>query len=169
MFDIAYAAGKTALDRLTADMARELRPKGVAVVSLWPGFVWTELTSSLRADATPGYRRILDAFGESPLVAGRAVAALAGDPQVLRLSGRVQIAAEVAARYGLRDEDGRRALSPRSLRRLARAVLPEGWQRLAALAPTVRVPLFLVGPALSRFADHVKRDGGFRGAAPEKG
>jgi dehydrogenase/reductase SDR family protein 1 len=77
LFDIAYGTGKTALDRLTADMARELRPYGVAVVSLWPGFVWTETTLPLRSQATPGYRRTLEAYGESPIVSGHAVAALA--------------------------------------------------------------------------------------------
>jgi NAD(P)-dependent dehydrogenase (short-subunit alcohol dehydrogenase family) len=169
LFDIAYAVGKAALDRLTADMARELKPAGVAAVSLWPGFVWTELTSSLRLTATPGYRRVLDAYGESPLVAGRAVAALAADPSVLRLSGRVQIAAEVAARHGLCEEDGARALSPRSLRRLARALLPARWQPLAKVVPAARLPLFMVAPALSRFADRLKRDGGFRGAASGQG
>lgn len=169
LFDIAYAVGKAALDRLTADMARELRPQGVAAVSLWPGFVWTELTSSLREGATPGYRRVLDAYGESPLVAGRAVAALAADPRVMRLSGRVQIAAEVTARYGLREEDGGRALSPRSLRRLAQALLPGRWQRLATFVPAARVPLFLVAPALTLFAERLKIDRGFRGVASEKG
>jgi NAD(P)-dependent dehydrogenase (short-subunit alcohol dehydrogenase family) len=169
LFDVAYAVGKSALDRLTADIARELRPEGVVAVSLWPGFVWTELTSSLREEATPGYRRVLDAYGESPLVAGRAVAALASDPRVMRLSGRVHIAAEVAARHGLREEDGTLALSPRSFRRLAQALLPGSWQRLAALAPTVRVPLFLVAPALSRFAERLKTNGGFRGAISGKG
>lgn len=169
LFDVAYAVGKSALDRLTADIARELRPEGVAAVSLWPGFVWTELTTSLRETASPGYRRVLDAYGESPLVAGRAVAALAADPRILRLTGRVQIAAEVASRHGLYEDDGRLALSPRSFRRLARALLPGNWQRLAQLAPTVRVPLFLVAPALSRFAEVLKTNGGFRGASSGKG
>ena len=39
---VAYGVGKCALDRLTADTGRELRPHGVTVVSLWPGFVRTE-------------------------------------------------------------------------------------------------------------------------------
>jgi len=165
LFNVAYGAGKAALDRLTADMARELTPQGVAVVSLWPGFVWTELTSSLRETAAPSYHRVLDAYGESPLVTGRAVVALAADPRVLRLSGRVQIAAEVAARHGLRGDNGERPLSPRSVRRLARALLPESWRRLAALAPNVHVPFFLAAPALARFSEAVKRRGGF-GASP---
>jgi NAD(P)-dependent dehydrogenase (short-subunit alcohol dehydrogenase family) len=164
LFDVAYGVGKAALDRLTADMARELRPEGVAVVSLWPGFVRTELTSSLMEDATPGYRRVFDAYGETPLVSGRAVAALAADPRILRVSGTVQIAAEVARRHGFREENGERPLSPRSIRRLVRALLPVRWQRCAALAPPGPVPLFLVAPALTRFSEILKENGGYRRA-----
>ena len=169
LFDVAYGVGKAALDRLTADMARELRPEGVAVVSLWPGFVRTELTSSLMEEATPGYRRVFDAYGETPLVSGRAVAALAADSRILRVSGTVQIAAEVAARHGLREENGERPLSPRSVRRLALALLPPRWQRLAALAPPVNVPLFAVAPALARFSEILKDNGGYRRAPDGKG
>jgi NAD(P)-dependent dehydrogenase (short-subunit alcohol dehydrogenase family) len=169
LFDVAYGTGKAALDRLTADMARELRPSGVAVVSLWPGFVWTETTLPLRPNATPGYRRTLDAYGELPVVSGHAVAAMASDPRILRRSGRVHVAAEVAARHGFREASGLRPLSPRSLRRLARAFLPEKWQRLARLTPAVNVPFFLVGPALTRFSEALKVSGGYRGAAGGKG
>jgi len=169
LFNVAYGVGKAALDRLTADMSRELRPEGVAVVSLWPGFVRTELTSSLMADATPGYRRVFAAYGESPLVSGRAVAALSADPRILRASGCCLIAAEVAARHGLLEEDGKRPLSPRSLRRLVRAILPVRWQRLAALAPTISVPLFVVAPALTRFSEILKHNGGYRSASAGEG
>ena len=165
MFSVAYGVGKAAVDRLTEDMSLELKPEGVAVVSLWPGFVRTELMSSLMEDATPGYRRIFSAYGESPLVSGRAAAALAGDPKILRASGRCLISAEVAARHGLLEEDGKRPLSPRSLRRLVRAVLPPRWQRLAAFAPAVNIPLFVVAPVLTRFSEILKSHGGFRSAS----
>jgi NAD(P)-dependent dehydrogenase (short-subunit alcohol dehydrogenase family) len=169
VFSVAYGVGKAALDRLTEDMAKELKPEGVAVVSLWPGFVRTELMSSLMEDATPGYRRVFAAYGESPLVSGRAAAALAADPRILRASGRCLIAAEVAARHGLLEEDGKPPLSPRSFRRLVRALLPLGWQRLAALAPTVNVPLFVVAPALARFSEILKDNGGYRSAPAGEG
>jgi NAD(P)-dependent dehydrogenase (short-subunit alcohol dehydrogenase family) len=164
VFDVPYGVGKAALDRLTADAARELTPEGVAVVSVWPGFVRTELTEALLGDASAGYRRIFEAYAEAPIVTGRAVAALAADRDVLRRSGRALIAAEVAAGHGARDEDGRKPLSPRSVRRLARAALPPRWQRLASLAPTVRVPLVFVAPVLARFSDILKSRGGFRGS-----
>jgi dehydrogenase/reductase SDR family member 1 len=44
---------------------------------------------------------------ESPQFVGRAVAALAGDPEVLRWSGQVVLAAALAGEYGFTDLDGR--------------------------------------------------------------
>lgn len=40
--NVAYGVSKAATDKLTADMAAELKPHGVAVVSLYPGLVRTE-------------------------------------------------------------------------------------------------------------------------------
>jgi NAD(P)-dependent dehydrogenase (short-subunit alcohol dehydrogenase family) len=99
---VAYGVGKAALDRITADSARELRPFGVAVVSLWPGLVLTERTSRAR-DALPS----LDFSGaESQRFTGRAVVALACDPDVLARSGRAFASRELADAYGFRDVDG---------------------------------------------------------------
>jgi dehydrogenase/reductase SDR family member 1 len=101
-----YGIAKAATDKLTVDAAHELRPHGVAVVSLYPGLVRTE--SVLAAG-------VFDlSNSESPEFTGRAVAALAADPEVLALSGRVLIAAELAREYGFTDVDGRQ---PRPLAR----------------------------------------------------
>lgn len=43
LFNVPYGAGKTAIDRMTSDMAYELSSSGVTVVTLWPGAVRTEL------------------------------------------------------------------------------------------------------------------------------
>jgi NAD(P)-dependent dehydrogenase (short-subunit alcohol dehydrogenase family) len=40
VFNTAYGVGKAAVDRLSKDMAVELRPNGVASFSLWPGGLW---------------------------------------------------------------------------------------------------------------------------------
>lgn len=165
LFNIAYGVGKSALDRLTSDMATELKPEGVAVISLWPGLVRTELTASLMEDASPGYRRVFDAYSESPLLTGRAAAALAMDPRVLRKTGKVQIAAEVMRRHGMLDETGRRPLSPRSFRTFANAALPGRWQRLSALVPPGNFPLAMVGPVLELFSGILKKKGGFRNSS----
>ncbi len=99
--NVAYGVAKAATDRMTADMARELRPHGVAVVSLYPGLVRTEkvLESAAFLDLSNS---------ESPRFVGRAVAALARDPEVMRRSGVVVVVAELAREFGFTDLDGRR-------------------------------------------------------------
>jgi len=86
-------------------MAFEPRPYGVTVVSLYPGLVRTERVTEAAAwlDLTNS---------ESPEFIGRAVAALAGDPNVIRHTGIVLVAASVALNYGFTDIDGK---APRPL------------------------------------------------------
>lgn len=103
--NVAYGVSKAATDKMTADMADELRTHGIAVVSLYPGLVRTEKVM----EAAPW----LDlSNSESPEFVGRAVAALAADPDVLRHSGKVLLAAELATEYGFTDLDGS---TPRAL------------------------------------------------------
>jgi len=113
--NVVYGVGKAAVDRMTADMGHELAPHGVAVVSVWPGLVRTELVA-LGAQETPDGRRVLTLPGEgefdladaeSPRFTGRAVAALAADRDVLARSGRAFPVAQLAAEYGFTDVDGR--------------------------------------------------------------
>src|SRR4029077_2316335 len=95
----AYGVSKAATDKMTADMATELKPYGVAVVSLYPGLVRTEkvMEAAKWLDLTNS---------ESPEFIGRAVAALAADPHVLRYTGKVLVAAGLAMEYGFTDIDG---------------------------------------------------------------
>ncbi|HEY1338016.1 MAG TPA: SDR family NAD(P)-dependent oxidoreductase [Bryobacteraceae bacterium] len=103
--NVAYGASKAATDKLSADMAAELKPHGVAVVSLYPGLVRTEKVMEAA--------QWLDlSNSESPEFVGRAVAALAADPNVLRHSGKALVAAAVAQDYGFTDVDGK---TPRPL------------------------------------------------------
>src|SRR5829696_8220783 len=98
---VPYAVAHAAIDRLARDMAEDLRPHGVASVSLYPGLVLTEsVLANIQHFAHQPNR-------ETPLFVGRAVAALATDPDVLRLTGRWLVAAEVAAACGVTDEHGR--------------------------------------------------------------
>ena len=99
---VAYGVGKAALDRLTADTAHELRELGVAVVSLWPGLVRTERVEKYAAQL-PAFQKLKS---ESQRFTGRAVAALAADPDVLRHSGRALAARDLADLYGFTDVDG---------------------------------------------------------------
>jgi NAD(P)-dependent dehydrogenase (short-subunit alcohol dehydrogenase family) len=108
---VGFRVAKVADDRLAADMAEQLRPHGIASVSLYPGVVRTEAIMRV-ADR-------LDLRGsESPRFTGRAVVALATDPDVLARSGEVLIAAELAELYGFDDIDGSRPASLRGGRRL---------------------------------------------------
>jgi NAD(P)-dependent dehydrogenase (short-subunit alcohol dehydrogenase family) len=101
---VPYGVGKAGLDKLTADCAHELREHGVAVVSLWPGLVRTEL---VLGGAQAGLIDI--SVSESPVFVGRAVCALADDPDVLEnRSGRAVWSAELARDHGFTDEDGSR-------------------------------------------------------------
>lgn len=99
---VAYGVGKCALDRLTADTAHELKDHGVAVVSLWPGLVLTERTQ--------GAAKLLPTLNfdgaESQRFTGRAVAALAADPDVIRWSGQAVASRTLADTYAFTDVDG---------------------------------------------------------------
>jgi len=98
--NVAYGAAKAATDKMTADMAHELHDYDVAAVSLYPGLVRTEKVMEAAA--------YLDlSNSESPQFIGRAVAALASDPSVMKKSGSILIAAALAREYGFADIDGK--------------------------------------------------------------
>jgi dehydrogenase/reductase SDR family protein 1 len=108
-YNVAYGAGKAALDKMTADMAEDLRDHAVAVVSLWPNVTRTE---NLEAGAAAQPDRVRDLYGdmnllETPRYAGRAVVALAADPGVMARTGQRFWVAELGAQYGFVDENGR--------------------------------------------------------------
>jgi dehydrogenase/reductase SDR family member 1 len=101
----AYGVAKAATDKLTGDTAFELKPHGVAVVSLYPGMVRTEKVMEAA--------QWLDlSNSESPEFIGRAVVALASDTNAMRHTGQVLVAAALAKEYGFVDVDGK---SPRPL------------------------------------------------------
>jgi dehydrogenase/reductase SDR family member 1 len=98
-YNVMYGLSKAATDRMAADMAHELKPHGVTVVSLYPGLVRTE--NVLAAG-------VFDlSNSESPEFIGRAVAALAADPDIARRTGSVLVAATLGTDYGFTDVDGK--------------------------------------------------------------
>lgn len=104
--NVAYGVSKAATDKMTADMAIELKPYGVTIISLYPGLVRTEKVMEAA--------QYLDlSNSESPEFIGRAVAALASDPDVHRYTGKVLLAAALGREYGFTDIDGK---TPRPLR-----------------------------------------------------
>lgn len=109
-----YGVAKCAVDRLTADMAHDLAGTGVTAVSLWPGIVNTELLQMVPAD-TEG-RRVITLPGEgtfdldeaeTPRFPGRAVVALATDPDRRTRTGKAWRVRDLADAYGFTDVDGR--------------------------------------------------------------
>jgi NAD(P)-dependent dehydrogenase (short-subunit alcohol dehydrogenase family) len=98
--NVAYGVAKAATDKLTFDMAHELRPHDVAVVSLYPGLVRTEKVMEAAA--------FLDlSNSESPQFIGRVIAALATARDIIGKSGQVLVAAAEAMRYAILDVDGK--------------------------------------------------------------
>jgi NAD(P)-dependent dehydrogenase (short-subunit alcohol dehydrogenase family) len=108
-----YDLIKTGVIRMAFAMARELRSKNIAAVALTPGFLRSEamlehfgVTEANWRDAVkadPNY-----AESETPLYAGRAIAALAADPHLMKKSGRVFSSWGLSDEYHFSDSDGRR-------------------------------------------------------------
>jgi NAD(P)-dependent dehydrogenase (short-subunit alcohol dehydrogenase family) len=97
--NVAYSLAKCTDNRMMLDMSKQLRPHGVTAIALYPGLVRTE--------GIMRWREFLDlSNSESPVFAGRAVAALAADPHVFAQTGRVLRAAHLARDYGFTDVDG---------------------------------------------------------------
>jgi NAD(P)-dependent dehydrogenase (short-subunit alcohol dehydrogenase family) len=105
---LPYDLAKTAVNRLAYAMALELMPHGVAAVALSPGWMRTE--AILRAYDTDEehWQQVPDLERtESPQYIGRAVAALAADPNVMEKTGRILTVGDLAREYGFTDHDGR--------------------------------------------------------------
>jgi NAD(P)-dependent dehydrogenase (short-subunit alcohol dehydrogenase family) len=110
----AYGAQKAGVDKMAADMAVDFRDTNVATVSIWMGIL---LTEKLRA-AFAGHPEVLAKtaeHAETPEFTGYLIDALFGDADLAGLSGHTLIGAELAQRYGITDDDGRRPPSHRHL------------------------------------------------------
>lgn len=103
--NVMYGLAKAATDKMTADMAHELRPHGIAVLSLYPGLVRTE---AVMEAAKGGWLDLSNS--ESPEFIGRVIAALAQDPTVMERTGKVLVAAAVASEFNLKDIDGKQPM-----------------------------------------------------------
>lgn len=124
----AYGAAKAGTDKMAFDMGLELRPHGVACVSLWPGFIYSDAVAAF-AQSTPkeylpsALAEHLPLF-ERPEFTGLVLNALHEDPQRMALSGQALIGAELGQRYGILDIDGKAPLSYRDTMGAPIAFLP---------------------------------------------
>ena len=107
-----YDLAKMAVIRLAFAQSKELEPHGCTAVALTPGWLRSEMmldiygvTEANWREATVGSPHFA-AISESPRFVGRAVAALAGDPQLERRNGGSFSSGGLAREYGFTDVDG---------------------------------------------------------------
>jgi NAD(P)-dependent dehydrogenase (short-subunit alcohol dehydrogenase family) len=138
LLSVPYGVGKGAIDKLTRDTALELKPHEVAVVSLWPGLVLTEgvlANTTLRADGTRELHGLELNFGKTPKFNGKAVAALACDPDIMSKSGGSFWTAALAREYGFTEDDGTLPAEVHGLAsRMSQDDMPEFWRGVERFA-----------------------------------
>lgn len=100
--NVFYDVAKNAVCRLASGLAEDLGDREIAVIAPSPGWMAVE-----RMPEDPGSRAQM----ESPEYIGRAVAALATDPGIVRRSGHSLAVGDLARLYGFRDVDGRQQTS----------------------------------------------------------
>ena len=104
-----YDLAKHAIVRMIWGLATELHPFGIATVAVAPGFMRTERVMKAYGASEDNWRKFKGLKRtETTEYVGRAVAALAADPRILRSTGRTFCAGELARIYGFTDVDGRR-------------------------------------------------------------
>uniref|UniRef100_A0A0N4ZN28 Short-chain dehydrogenase n=1 Tax=Parastrongyloides trichosuri TaxID=131310 RepID=A0A0N4ZN28_PARTI len=149
LFNVPYGVGKAAMDRMASDMATELKPYNISVVSLWPGAVKTELITkaindnllnfgndTINHDNTSVKNIFMD--GESIEFAGKCVVALYNDPNKIKKSGKVLLTADLSHEYGFKDIDGREILGIRNISFLLKVA---GFNKVAGYIPTfMKIP-----------------------------
>ncbi|WP_066951589.1 SDR family oxidoreductase [Microtetraspora fusca] len=108
-----YDLAKAGVIRSAQAQAGDLRPHGVTAVALTPGFLRSEAMLDHFGVTEENWRDGIAkdpffAMSETPFYLGRAVVALAADPQVNRWSGRSLATWQLAKEYGFTDADGSR-------------------------------------------------------------
>ena len=113
-FGPAYGVPKAGTDKMAADMALDFREFGIAAVSIWMGSLLTDRVRAIIASNPEKFGRILDT-AETPELTGHVIWALYNDPELMELTGQTLIGAELAVKYGIRDEGDRQPPSYREL------------------------------------------------------
>jgi NAD(P)-dependent dehydrogenase (short-subunit alcohol dehydrogenase family) len=108
-----YDLAKTSVTRLAWAQAQELSPHQGTAVALTPGWMRSEAMLEHHGVSEENWREATEhtphfCISESPRYVGRAVAALAGDPDKSRWSGQSLSSGQLAQAYGFTDLDGTR-------------------------------------------------------------
>ena len=111
--NLFYDLAKNAVARLAYAMAADLRGHNVTALAVTPGFLRSEAVLDHFGVTESNWREAIEkdeyfAESETPCFVGRAIAALAADPDVARKSGGLYSSWELAKEYGFTDVDGRR-------------------------------------------------------------
>jgi NAD(P)-dependent dehydrogenase (short-subunit alcohol dehydrogenase family) len=110
--NLFYDLSKITAIRLAYIMAADLRDRGVTALAVTPGFLRSEAMLERLGVSEANWRDAIKkdrhfAESETPYYVGRAVAALAADPNVHAKAGQVWASWTLAKAYGFRDVDGR--------------------------------------------------------------
>ncbi|MFE0728197.1 SDR family oxidoreductase [Streptomyces antibioticus] len=108
-----YDLAKASVLRMAFALAHEIGPRGATAVALTPGWMRSEMMLEAFGVREDNWRDALGnephfAISETPRYVGRAVAALAADPEVARLNGQSFSSGGLAPVYGFTDLDGSR-------------------------------------------------------------
>lgn len=108
-----YDIAKSAVLRMAFALGHELGPRGATAVALTPGWMRSELMLEAFGVTEENWHDAEErvphfAISETPFYVGRAVAALAGDPDVARWNGQSLSGGRLAQEYGFTDRDGSR-------------------------------------------------------------
>ena len=106
-----YDLAKAAVNRMAFALAHELGPHGATALSLTPGWLRSEAMLQAYGVSEANWQEAAKksphfAISESPAFVGRAVVALATDPEVSRWNGKSLSSGELAKVYGFTDVDG---------------------------------------------------------------
>ncbi len=102
-YSCSYGAGKAGLDRLTADMAIELKAKEIPAIVLYPGSVSTEFIQ----DAAKAQGMDLSK-SQTPLFVGRCAVALLASDELMSRTGTIQWVEDLGEEFDILDENGKR-------------------------------------------------------------
>ncbi|MCX4782603.1 SDR family oxidoreductase [Streptomyces sp. NBC_01264] len=108
-----YDIAKSAVLRMAFALGHEVGPRGATAVALTPGWLRSEMMLDNFGVTEANWRDALTTvphFGisETPFYVGRAVAALAADPELSRWNGQSLSSGQLAGVYGFTDVDGSR-------------------------------------------------------------
>ncbi|TDB95835.1 SDR family oxidoreductase [Actinomadura sp. 7K534] len=106
-----YDLAKSSVIRLAVAQAAELKPHGIAAVAITPGFLRSEAVLDHFGVTEANWRDAIAedphfAHSETPAYLGRAVVALAADPEVMAKTGRALATWGLYKEYGFTDVDG---------------------------------------------------------------